>query len=80
MGLCPKPCKELPLLDQADELNTALCLTKIKHRSAATSVGIIKGTCTLDRGVGRSPSINTFGERGAPAGVIFFMNLCLKNP
>ena len=43
MGLCPKPCKELPLLNQANGLSMNLSTPTIKCGRVATSVGILKG-------------------------------------
>ena len=54
MGLCPKPCKELPLLNQANSLSMNFIKATIKRGRVATSVGIIKGTCILDRVLGRA--------------------------
>jgi hypothetical protein len=45
--------------------NLSKSKSKIKRGRAATSVGILKGTSTLERGLGRSPSINTSDGRGA---------------
>ncbi len=56
MGLCPKPCKELPLLDQANGLRMNFITATIKRGRVATSVGIIKGSSTLDRVLGRAQS------------------------
>ena len=56
MGLCPKPCKELPLLDQANSLRMNLITATIKRGREATSVGILKGTCTRKRVLGRAQS------------------------
>ena len=54
MGLCPKPCKELPLLDQANDLSMNFITATIKRGRVATSVGILKGTCTRKWGLGRA--------------------------
>ena len=56
MGLSPKPCKKLPLLVQANNLSINFITATIKRGRAATSVGILKGTCTRKRVLGRAQS------------------------
>ena len=52
---------------------------KIKRGREATSVGILKGTCTFEWGVGQSPICKCLRRAGSPRGHTKLSKLSLKN-
>ena len=47
MGLCPKPCQELPLLDQANDLNMNLVHLRLSAGAERLASGFLRALVPL---------------------------------